>query len=228
MPITKSTPNVFSQAITPLFTGGASPVGQNAIVARDNNGDCQMRRLTLGSSTTAGVQNANDSRVILRSLGQTVGEWDEPALEIRRNPAPKEEDPGYDWNIFVRFYALSGASYGDIRLNDAGTLAYTTTSDYRAKENISQIDNALAQIAALKVYEFNFIADTKKTKVKGFLAHEVQEIVPESVSGKKDQVDAEGNPVFQGIDQSKLVPLLVAAVKELSAEVASLKAQLNP
>ena len=59
------------------------------------------------------------------------------------------------------------------------------------------------------------------------MAHEVSDIVPEAVNGVKDAVDENGNIIPQGIDQSKLVPLLVAAVKELKAEVESLRNQIN-
>ena len=82
------------------------------------------------------------------------------------------------------------------------------------------------RVDQLEPKRFNFIAD-EDTTVDGFLAHEVQDIVPESVTGEKDAVDEEGNEIYQGIDHSKLVPLLVGAIKELRAEVNSLKAQIN-
>jgi hypothetical protein len=72
------------------------------------------------------------------------------------------------------------------------------------------------------VHRFNFIADADTT-VDGFLAHEVQTVVPEAITGTKDEVDADGNPVYQGIDQSKLVPLLVATIKELEARITALE-----
>ena len=86
--------------------------------------------------------------------------------------------------------------------------------------------DALDRVSQLKPSRFNFIGDTDKT-VDGFLAHEVQEIVPEAITGEKDAVDEEGNPIYQGIDQSKLVPLLVGAIKELKAEIETLKTQIN-
>ena len=63
--------------------------------------------------------------------------------------------------------------------------------------------------------------------VDGFLAHEVAEIIPEAISGEKDAVDKEGNAIYQGIDQSKLVPLLVGAIQELKAEIETLKSQIQ-
>jgi len=114
---------------------------------------------------------------------------------------------------------------GTIRTNGSSTL-YNTSSDYRLKENILPISSALDRVSQLKPSRFNFIADPTKI-VDGFLAHEVQDIVPEAVSGEKDAVDKYGNPEYQGIDQSKLVPLLTAAIQELKAEIDQLKTQIN-
>ena len=61
--------------------------------------------------------------------------------------------------------------------------------------------------------------------MEGFLAHEVSDVVPEAVTGEKDEVDSDGNPVYQGIDQSKLVPLLVKTIQELEARIAVLESK---
>jgi len=123
----------------------------------------------------------------------------------------------------LRFYRDSNI-VGSIGTNGTST-SYNTSSDYRLKENVVEMTGALDRVDALNPSRFNFIGDEKT--VDGFLAHEVQAIVPEAVTGEKDAVDEEGNPVYQGIDQSKLVPLLVGAIKELSAKVAALESQLN-
>jgi hypothetical protein len=104
--------------------------------------------------------------------------------------------------------------------------SYNTSSDYRLKENVVEMTGALDRVDALKPSRFNFIADADKT-VDGFLAHEVAEVVPEAISGEKDAVDEEGNAIYQGIDQSKIVPLLVGAIQELKAEIETLKSQIN-
>ena len=85
--------------------------------------------------------------------------------------------------------------------------------------------DALDRVSNLKPSRFNFIGEEKT--VDGFLAHEVSDIVPEAISGEKDAVDDKGNPIYQGIDQSKLVPLLVGAIQELKAEIETLKSQIN-
>ena len=80
----------------------------------------------------------------------------------------------------------------------------------------------MTRLEKLKPYRFNFKADKDKT-VDGFFAHEVADVVPEAITGEKDSVDDDGKMVTQGIDHSKLVPLLVKAVQELSARVKELE-----
>ena len=126
------------------------------------------------------------------------------------------------------FYTNTGGGVGSISTTSTNT-SFNTSSDYRLKENVVTDWDATTRLKQLRPSRFNFIADADTT-VDGFLAHEVSSIVPEAISGEKDAVDADGNPEYQGIDQSKLVPLLTAALQEaitrietLEAEVAALK-----
>ena len=114
---------------------------------------------------------------------------------------------------------------GSITTNGSAT-AYVTSSDYRLKENITLLDGAIARLNQLPVHRFNFIADPD-TVVDGFIAHEAAAVVPESVTGEKDEEDENGNPVYQGIDQSKLVPLLTAALQEAIAKIEALEARIT-
>jgi len=126
----------------------------------------------------------------------------------------------------VLFYYSSApqGARGSITVSSTST-AYNTSSDYRLKENVIPMTGSLERVDQLNPTRFNFIGDDKT--VDGFLAHEAAEVVPEAVTGTKDEVDEEGNPIYQGIDQAKLVPLLVGAIQELKAEVEALKQQLN-
>ena len=124
----------------------------------------------------------------------------------------------------------AGSVVGSITQNQSST-SFNTSSDYRLKENIVDLDNGIDRLKQIPVHRFNFIVNPDTT-VDGFIAHEVQDVVPEAITGTKDAVDAEGNPEYQGIDQSKLVPLLTAALQEavtrietLEAEVAALKGE---
>ena len=113
-------------------------------------------------------------------------------------------------NGMVGFIETSGSS-----------TSYSTSSDYRLKTNAQPMTGATDRLKHLNPVNFEWIADG--TRVDGFLAHEAQAVVPEAVTGTKDEVDDDGNPVYQGIDQSKLVPLLVATIKELEARITALE-----
>ena len=119
----------------------------------------------------------------------------------------------------IRFSNPNG-NVGSITTHNSAT-SYNTSSDYRLKENVTAISDGITRLKTLKPYRFNFKADATTT-VDGFFAHEVT-AVPEAITGTKDEVDENNNPVYQGIDQSKLVPLLVAAVQELIGRVEKLE-----
>jgi hypothetical protein len=117
------------------------------------------------------------------------------------------------------------SAIGSITTSTTAT-AYNTSSDYRLKENLVPLTGAIDRLQQIPVHRFNFIADPDRT-VDGFIAHETQAVVPEAVHGTKDEVDNEGNPVYQGIDQSKLVPLLTAALQEAIAKIEALETRLS-
>jgi hypothetical protein len=116
-------------------------------------------------------------------------------------------------------FLTTGTSVGYITYNNTST-TFSTTSDYRLKENIAPMTGALNVVQQLKPVTYDWIAD--KSKGQGFIAHELQAIVPDCVTGKKDAVDADGKPVYQGIDTSFLVATLTAAIQELNAQVTAL------
>jgi hypothetical protein len=110
---------------------------------------------------------------------------------------------------------------GTISVTTTAT-AYNTSSDYRLKENPTPLIGGLATIDQLQPCEFTWKSDGSTGR--GFIAHELQAVVPEAVTGEKDAVDAEGNPEYQGVDAAKLVPYLVSAVQELKTRVEALEA----
>ena len=109
---------------------------------------------------------------------------------------------------------------GTVNTNGS-TTTYATSSDYRLKENIVNLTGAIDRVKELKPKRFNFKADATVT-LDGFLAHEAAEVVPISVTGTKDEMNG-SDPVYQGMDASKLVPLLTAAIKELDSRVTALE-----
>jgi hypothetical protein len=118
----------------------------------------------------------------------------------------------------------NNSSVGAITYSNTAT-AYNTSSDYRLKEDIQPMTGALAKVAQLKPCTYKWKADGSDGE--GFIAHELQAVVPQCVTGEKDAVDAEGNPKYQGIDTSFLVATLTAAIQEQQAIIESLKARLD-
>ena len=120
----------------------------------------------------------------------------------------------------ISFARDGNTAVGHINMTTSA-VSYNTGSDYRLKENVVSLTGAKTRLQQLLPKRFNFIGKTD-VLFDGFLAHEAQAAVPESVTGTKDEIDPDGNAVYQAIDQSKLVPLLTAALQEAFAEIASL------
>ena len=118
-------------------------------------------------------------------------------------------------NLELIEFRNPNGTVGDIKSNGTST-SYNSSSDYRLKENVEYTWDATSRLKQLKPARFNFKTDNKTT-LDGFLAHEVSSIVPEAVSGEKD------GEKMQGIDQSKLVPLLVKTIQELEARITELE-----
>ena len=128
---------------------------------------------------------------------------------------------------------------GDVTISNpsSGSVTYNTSSDYRLKENEATINNALTTVKALKPYQFTWKHSSQIGQ--GFFAHEVLETTPNSkvVSGTKDQVataddvtsgiaTAVGDPIYQQVDYSKLVPLLTAALQEAVTKIETLETKV--
>ena len=120
------------------------------------------------------------------------------------------------------FGGTSTSRVGSIQV-ESGSVAFNTSSDYRLKENVNYTWDATTRLKQLKPVQFNWISDDTNTAIDGFLAHEVSSIVPSAISGEKDEVWTDGSPMYQQIDQSKLVPLLVKTIQELEARIAALE-----
>jgi len=147
----------------------------------------------------------------------------------------------------MTFYS-TGSQIGGITQSSGSSVAYNTSSDYRLKENVVNMTGAIDRLKQLPVHQFNFIGEDQT--VDGFLAHEAQQVVPEAVTGEKDAMcteeyevtpavlDEDGDvitesvmgtrevPDYQGIDQSKLVPLLTGALQEAIAKIEALETRI--
>ena len=200
----------------------AAGTADNVIMEMQNNG--AAKRMTLqydNSNINFNITDRNDDPIITFRESGNIGiglETPTSALEMSGsldNTSSKllrltRSNQGSSPAKAVGFYSNSGER-GSITVSNFAT-AYNTSSDYRLKENVVPIEDGINRLMSLKPCRFNFISEERV--VDGFLAHEAQNIVPEAISGEKDQIDEDGNEVYQGIDQAKLVPLLTAALQE--------------
>jgi len=139
-------------------------------------------------------------------------------------------------NWHMAFQDGGGTVRGKITSSHYST-QYSTSSDYRLKEDIQPIANATQRLLAINAVNFRWIDGQQRSD--GFIAHELQEHLPEAVTGTKDATEevtetivAEDGtesevtrtiPALQGVDQSKLVPLLVKTIQELEARITALE-----
>jgi len=120
-------------------------------------------------------------------------------------------------------FLKDGNGVGNIYVDSTST-TYATSSDYRLKMDVTPMTGALTLVKRMRPVDYLWVNGRKPGS--GFLAHELQEVFPDAVTGAKDAVDANGEPDYQSVDYSKLVPTLVAAMQEQQAIIDSLKVRL--
>tara|TARA_R110000765_G_scaffold193037_2_gene298531 strand:+ start:1190 stop:2677 length:1488 start_codon:yes stop_codon:yes gene_type:complete len=123
----------------------------------------------------------------------------------------------------MEFYKQSAGIIGTISYNGTDTL-YNATSDYRLKEDLKDY-NGIDFISKIKTYNFKW----KNTDIRsyGVMAHELQEVFPNCVTGEKDALDDNGEIIPQGVDYSKIVPMLTKAIQEQQTIIEDLKARIE-
>ena len=193
-------------------------------------------RMRIASDGEVAVNDSaiNTGAAVLKVKG---AQNNDVAIFVHKNTSGSE--------TMFRFRDGDQTTCGTIGIDTGGnSVSYNTSSDYRLKENVNYSFDATTRLKQLKPARFNFISNADKT-VDGFLAHEVSSIVPEAIQGEKDafetykehqvrpddknigdfKLDEDGNkiPEYQGIDQSKLVPLLVKTIQELEARITTLE-----
>ena len=124
----------------------------------------------------------------------------------------------------VDFRTSAGFQTGYIWSNGGTTTAYVSPSDYRLKNSITPMTGALAKVAQLRPVTYKW--NVNNSDGQGFIAHELQTVIPDCVSGEKDGLDKEGNPRYQGVDSSFLVATLTAAIQEQQALITQLQADV--
>lgn len=201
-----------------------------------------------GITTLANAQTITGAKTITGALGITdpnprASTWPAYAKsKLATNPA-MVFDAGTSTNSIASLF-IGGAGGGDITLfaafaygnvdtgvsvgniGSSGTSTiFATSSDYRLKENIQPMTGALAKVAMLKPVKFKW--KTTGEADEGFIAHELQAVIPEAVIGKKDELYPDGKPKYQSVDTSFLVATLTCAIQEQQAMIEDLKVRVQ-
>jgi hypothetical protein len=208
------------------FTG-ASVNGSGVYTGLDSAGGYVVN---VRDSGLIGFSTSNAERMRIRANGQvlinqtSIIASDNAYLQVTGGSVTPVALRGGTNNYFMAFYKQSNNDLiGSITGSTGTGTSFNETSDYRLKENVNYFWDATTRLKQLKPARFNFIADPDNT-IDGFIAHEVQEVVPHAITGEKDAVDSNNVPVYQQIDKGKLIPLLVKTIQELEARITALEA----
>jgi len=222
-----------------LFTlnGGAEnsriDIDATETAINEDSADLDFRVETNSNAYGLFVDAGNDA-VMIGGVGSSSGTTDHRLVLFDFGQINVFRQGANSLRSAVIFYnADSGSNIGSITMQSSAT-AFNTSSDYRLKENVDYDWDATTTLKQLKPAKFNWIADDTNTLLEGFIAHEVSSVVPQAIVGEKDKVataedvaagfgGAVGDPIYQGIDQSKLVPLMVKTIQELEARIKTLE-----
>ena len=219
-------------SIVSLISNSNGSGAYNAILSTTTSGE-NWYLGGLGNSNTLAIRTAGTERMRIDSSGRvysgsstpwTVGSGGVNAFALYGggdfpfSAASQSTITGIfnrctSTGTIVEFKYNAGVN-GSVSTNGTN-VAYNTSSDYRLKEDIAPMTSALSKVAQLKPVTYKW--KINGSDGEGFIAHELAEVCPQAVHGTKDEVDADGNPVYQGIDTSFLVATLTAAIQELKA-----------
>jgi hypothetical protein len=192
------------------------------------SGDLMTGNLVVGTdpATWEGIQLRSTGSIIgtvVGTAGGGTGGLATANISVTRANSPAADAGG----IFAQWRRSAGgvgaaSVIGSITVDTGGAaVKYNTTSDERLKNELGDLDDGLAVVDALRPIRFTWLDDT--TEIAGFLAHEVAEQVPHAVTGERGAVDDDGNPIFQQLAATDLIPYLVAAVQTLTARIETLE-----
>jgi len=221
----------------------ANTAQANLVIQNNTNGKGVYIQTTNSSGTTSTALFANGGGTVM--VGGTVSTPYNQTTGTSGNSALAQDGAIYasryqsvpiainsfgwtgassEYRDLQHFY-VNGAIRGKLQGNTDNQVRLLNHSDYRLKEDVIDIESSIEKTKQLK--PVNFAWKESKNRVDGFIAHELQEVCPDAVSGTKDEVDDEGNPEYQGIDQSKIIPLLTKALQEAITKIETLEARIE-
>jgi hypothetical protein len=199
-------------------TGATTLAGAGIPTLTGNNAFTQS---SFGNTTSAGSTQALVVRPNASGGGSTVG-----LLTKNNGSSTGMVIQTDDTATRLSSYNYLGTEVGYITTNGS-TCALNNFSDYRLKENVVSFAGAATKVKQLKPKTFTWINNPTIGVAEGFLAHELQEVVPNAVHGAKDAVDANNQPVYQGVDTTALIPLLTAALQEALTRIEALEVRIT-
>jgi hypothetical protein len=208
------------------FNNGALLAGIASARISTSNWGTDLRFYTHPTTTTNVDETYERMRIDSSGnlfLGKTADSSSVQGLSFFPSGSIQSANNGSGTVIHYEFYR-SGTRVGRIETTTSAT-SYVTSSDYRLKEEIAPMTGALDKVAQLKPVTYKWKVDGADGQ--GFIAHELQEVIPDCVSGQKDAVNEDGSIDPQGIDTSFLVATLTAAIQEQQTIINDLKARVT-
>ena len=219
------------------------------LIDQNSIGGSDVIRFKTGSSLTERARITDSGSLFINTTNTTPN----PGINLGPSGGMSQGNNNGTSGFYFNYITRNGSLIGSITQSGTTGVAFNTSSDYRLKENVADMTGAITRVKALAPKRFNWVADDDDRTVDGFLAHEAQAVVPEAVTGTHNEVetwtqqqiddgdapdgtsagdnklDEDGNtiPVMQGIDQSKLVPLLTGALKEAITKIETLETEMT-
>ena len=208
-------------ATTPLAGTEVLPIVQGGATVKVSVANLTAGRAVAASSLSSG---STTTPIVARSLGFGALTTATGGIQVYQTVSASDWAVNAVSGSIVNFYSDNGTAFsyaGAITVNGVVT-AYTSVSDYRLKENVQPITGALDKVQALNPVTYTFKDGGQASQ--GFIAHELQAVIPDAVTGEKDAVNEDGSPKYQGVDTSFLIATLTAAIQELNAKFEEYKA----
>jgi hypothetical protein len=226
----------------PITTSGTLTLGGTLAVASGGTGASSLASAGIPTTSASSTFSGNNTFTGGAAFGNTTSTGSSQALVVKPNGTNPVSFVGLltqnnstcpgavmrtdSTGTSLVSYNFAGTEVGFITTNGS-TCSLNNFSDYRLKENVAPLTGAADTVKKLLPKTFTWITNPSVGTAQGFIAHELQEVVPAAVNGNKDGLTAEGAPKYQGVDITVLIPLLTAALQEALARIEALEAKVG-